>query len=89
MPYRAIAYGGGPFSIDMNALWAIADISHRERISIERIRRMNYVVHRTLITKSERKFHNDDLKFLTPHPAGYTAGDIKKKTAPKGGIFKK
>jgi len=21
---RAIAYGGGPFSIDMNALWAIA-----------------------------------------------------------------
>ena len=32
---RAIVYGGGPFSIDMNALRAIAEISHRETISIE------------------------------------------------------
>ena len=54
--------------VDMNALQAIAEISHRETISIERIRRMNCVVHRTLITKLERKFHNNDLKFLTPHP---------------------
>ena len=67
---RAIVYGGGPFAIDMNALWAIAEISRRETISIELICRMNYVVRRTLTTKSERKFHNVDLKFLTPHPPG-------------------
>ena len=67
---RAIVYGGGPFTIDMNALWAIAEISRRETISIELIRRMNYVVRRTLTTKSESKFHNVDLKFLTPHQAG-------------------
>ena len=53
---RAMAFGESPFSIDMNALWAMAGISRREAISIERIRLMYYVVHRTLTTKSEREF---------------------------------
>ena len=48
---RAIAYGGGPFSIDMNALRAIAEISHREIMSIERIRCTYCFVRRTLTTK--------------------------------------
>ena len=40
---------------------------------------MNYVVRRTLTTKSERKFHNDDLKFLTPHRVGCHASKIDEK----------
>ena len=66
---RAIACGVR-FSIDMNALWAITEISRRGIISIERIRRMNCVVRRTLTTKSEHKFYNNELKFFTPHPSG-------------------
>jgi hypothetical protein len=58
---RAIAYCGSPFSIDMNALRAIEGISRRETISIERIHWMYCVVRRTLTTKSERKFINNDL----------------------------
>ena len=42
---------------------------------------MNYVVRRTLTTKSERKFHNVDLKFLTSHPEGLAKFDKLLETA--------
>jgi hypothetical protein len=58
---RAIAYCGSPFFTDMYALRAIEGISRRETISIERIHWMYCVVRRTLTTKSERKFINNDL----------------------------
>ena len=51
---RAIAYRGGSFSIDMNALRAIMRISRREKISIERIRQMNCVVRRTFTCPPNR-----------------------------------
>ena len=54
----------------MNDLRAMAGISRRETISIERIRRMNCVVCRTLTTKSEREFFNNDLQSFTPRPGG-------------------
>ena len=80
---RAIAYRGGSFSIDMNALRAIAgtyfreitSLSRRETISIKRIRRINCVVRRTFTTKPERKFLNNDPQFFTLHPAGLAEGN--------------
>ena len=51
----------------MNALQAIAGISRREIMSIERIRQMNCFVRRTLTTKSEHKFFINDVYFFTLH----------------------
>jgi hypothetical protein len=50
----------------MNALWAIAEISHREIMSIEQIRCMYCFVRRTLTKKSERKYFNNAHNFLHP-----------------------
>ena len=61
----AIVYCGRSFSIDIISLWAIVAISHREIMSIERIRCMYCFVRRTLTTKSERKFFNNNLQFFT------------------------
>ena len=67
----AIVYCGRSFSIDIISLWAIVAISHREIMSIERIRCMYCFVRRTLTTKSERKFFNNAPNFL--HPTHNTA----------------
>ena len=65
------------FSIDMNALWAIEGISHREIMSIERIRCMYCFVRRTLTTKSERIFFNNTSDFLHPTRMDVTKIDEK------------
>ena len=77
MPYGQWQIGGS-FSIDMNALWAIAAISHREIMSIERIRCMYCFVRRTLTTKSERKYFNIAPIFYTPAARNEAAEAIRK-----------
>ena len=68
---RAMAYGGGSFSIDMNVLRAMAGISRREIKSIERIRWMNCFVRRTLtaikLKYTRRNYPNFRTEFLTDH----------------------
>ena len=73
MPYGQLHNGVDPFSIDMNAIRAIAEISHREIMSIERIRCMYCFVRRTLTTKSERKYFYNAHNFLHPTQMGVPA----------------
>ena len=62
----------------MNTLRAIAGISRREIMSIERIRQMNCFVRRTLTTKSEHKFFINDIYFFTPHPQVMSLKEVNK-----------
>ena len=66
IPYGQKHVVADQFSIDMDALRAIAEISHREIMSIERIRCMYCFVRRTLTTISERKYFNNAPNFLHP-----------------------
>ena len=61
------------FSTDMNVLTdkcGLLKFPVRGKMSIERLRWMNLIVHRTYTTKPECNFPDSDPKFFTPHLKG-------------------